>query len=129
MDDHTPKPKAQTCKTRATARRATNVSSTVRHFSAMLPSLALRHYRSLFLPGNDCNLPGSVHLRSKWTPIRIVHFASMALNLSGCPDGHNRTLTYCLREKKKGRKNPEELRFGNAHPLQRMQRMGHPDVC
>jgi hypothetical protein len=25
-------------------------------------------------------LPGGVHLRSKWTPIRSVHFARMALN-------------------------------------------------
>src|SRR5206468_1119039 len=43
------------------------------------PPLPLGCDRGLSTLGNDCNLLGSVHLRSKWTPVRSVHFARMAL--------------------------------------------------
>jgi hypothetical protein len=43
--------------------------------------------------GDHCGLLRSVHLRSKWTLTRRVHFASMDSLLWECRDGHNRTLT------------------------------------
>src|SRR5438477_3495028 len=43
------------------------------------PPLSPRYERGLSALGNDCNLLGSVHLRSKWTQSLSVHFASMAL--------------------------------------------------
>src|SRR6185369_11149765 len=57
------------------------------------PPLPLGCDRGLSTLGNDCNLLGSVHLPSKWTPIRSVHFDENGPHLWGCPDGHRRTLT------------------------------------
>src|ERR1700691_616987 len=47
--------------------------------ASSLPSRCDRALFLCFVSGNDCYLMGSVHLRSKWTPIRGAHFASMAL--------------------------------------------------
>src|ERR1019366_3536280 len=53
-----------------------------------------------------CNLPGSVHLRSKWTPIRSVHFGRMTSYqpdvqtvITGRLHRNNQAALFCYRDK------------------------------